>query len=209
MRLSLCSHGTDASGNSMTNVAPGAFDESHRLPPCACTSDWLTGRPRPTARSELRVVKNGSKIRVRIVRRHAGAGVFHVHLNRVLGRRQRDAQPPLGVSGQRLFRVHHQIQQRLRELPLVAADLSTSGLRPIDADRDAEPSELVAPQREHLIDHAAMSTTPESLPASRACSRAPDGWRWWPCRPGRRFSGAGRRHQAASRAGRRGARPGR
>ena len=64
---------TLASGNSITNVAPGAFDDSHRLPPCACTSDWLTGRPRPTARSELRVVKNGSKIRVRIVRRDTRA----------------------------------------------------------------------------------------------------------------------------------------
>ena len=37
------------------------------------------------ARSELLVVKNGSKMRERISGSHAGPGVFDVHLNAVFG----------------------------------------------------------------------------------------------------------------------------
>ena len=75
-----------------------------------------------------------------------------MHLNSSLRGSESNAQAPLGVSGERFFRIHYEIQQRLRELAFITANLRLDGVRPVHADGDAKASKLVAPQREHLID---------------------------------------------------------
>ena len=125
-------------------VVPGPASCSMSEPP-----DWrararATGSPRPTARSPVRVVKKGSKMRSR----SASGMPCPVSLTAIrtapLSRSHADSQLPLRLIGQRFFGIEDQIQQHLQHGAPVGRD-GHRLRRQVRRGHDAGPAQVVAP----------------------------------------------------------------